>query len=477
MNHYYKKLMLPCLILITLLISATREMSAQTCIARSIPYVETFDTLTAPALPPCSDTLDLDGDGKSWKTQDLSGKANLRFRNENPSINEGWFFSEGVHLEKDSVYTFRCLWLAGGRSASPRIKIHWGTAQHPDSMINPPLLDNNFAAQASYDTLEADFTPSRTGTHYFGFYGYGDDAQTVGIDIAIDDIVVAPKGSILHDVAITSVMGFTANGEICADTNADLSVVVTNTGILPMANILVDVMYTGAATGARSGTITGPLLMGMSDTIVFANADLSLTGSYDFTASIIAVNDELLANDTLEISITALSDPTADSIIATATGTDGAFEFEAANPQYASDYDWDFGDGNTSNTLAPTHTYTQSGTYTITLVITNLCSSITLSKEITVEIEEDDESSVSDITSQSGISIYPNPAADWFVITSDGENSIRSISMRNSTGSLVYQNKNVKGAVRVSTNRLAAGLYLIQIETAHTLTNYKLQVL
>src|SRR5690606_29673270 len=149
--------------------------------------------------------------------------------NENPSINEGWFFTEGIHLEKDSTYTFYCLWLAGGRAEAPRIKIHWGTDQHPDSMYTTPLLDNNHVGQSPYDTLKVDFTPTRTGSHYIGLYGYGDDARTVGIDINVDNIVVARKGAVLQDISVTSIMDFSAAGEICADTNADLTVVVTNT--------------------------------------------------------------------------------------------------------------------------------------------------------------------------------------------------------------------------------------------------------
>lgn len=474
MNYHYKKLILPCFILMALLVSTNQVLQAQTCIPRSIPYVETFDTLTAPALPPCSDTLDLDGDGKSWKTQDLSGKANLRFRNENPSINEGWFFSEGIHLEKDSVYTLRCLWLAGGREEAPRVKIHWGTAQDPDSMANPPLLDNNFVAQGSYDTLKADFTPDRTGTHYLGFYGYGDDAQTVGIDIAIDDIVVALKGAVLYDAAVTSIMGLSANGAICADTNADLAIVVTNTGILPLENILVDVMYTGPATGARSSTMAGPILMGMSDTIIFSNADLSLTGAYDFIASILLAGDEITGNDTLELTISTLTDPQADSIIITATGSNGAFEFEAANPENASHYAWDFGDGNTADIPAPAHTYTQSGSYTATLVITNPCGSITLSKEVDVEMEE---SGVAAFASEDALLIYPNPATDWFVIAPHEDHAIQKISVFNSTGNLVYLNKAVTGSVQISTSELAAGIYLVQVATKKTVINYKLQVL
>jgi large repetitive protein len=50
----------------------------------------------------------------------------------------------------------------------------------------------------------------------------------------------------------------------------------------------------------------------------------------------------------------------------------------------ANTFVWDFGDGNTSNILSPTHTFQQPGTYTVTLAINDGCSFDTSSVEITV---------------------------------------------------------------------------------------------
>jgi len=107
---------------------STENTAAQTCTPRTIPYVETFDTLTAPALPPCTENVDLDGDGKAWKTQGLSSNVNLRFRDEDPNINEGWYYTEGIELDQGVTYTFRCQWLAAGRVASPAPHIKVGNS-------------------------------------------------------------------------------------------------------------------------------------------------------------------------------------------------------------------------------------------------------------------------------------------------------------------------------------------------------------
>lgn len=50
----------------------------------------------------------------------------------------------------------------------------------------------------------------------------------------------------------------------------------------------------------------------------------------------------------------------------------------------ATSFSWNFGDGNTSNQANPTHTYANSGTYTVTLTSTNACGSTTSTKQVTV---------------------------------------------------------------------------------------------
>ncbi len=47
-------------------------------------------------------------------------------------------------------------------------------------------------------------------------------------------------------------------------------------------------------------------------------------------------------------------------------------------------YLWNFGDGNTSTQTNPTHTYTSSGNYVVTLTATNVCGSQTVTKNVTV---------------------------------------------------------------------------------------------
>ena len=76
---------------------------------------------------------------------------------------------------------------------------------------------------------------------------------------------------------------------------------------------------------------------------------------------------------------------------------------------------WNFGDGNTSNLLSPVHTYTDTGTYTVRLVVVDIlnnCGSDTFFLDITI----------SSLTSIDGnflggsIDVFPNPVSQQFTI-------------------------------------------------------------
>ena len=69
----------------------------------------------------------------------------------------------------------------------------------------------------------------------------------------------------------------------------------------------------------------------------------------------------------------------------------------------ATSWSWDFGDGITSILQNPSHTYNSSGTYSVTLIVENLCGNDTITKQVAITIV-----GISDQLDHA-ISIYPNP--------------------------------------------------------------------
>jgi len=85
----------------------------------------------------------------------------------------------------------------------------------------------------------------------------------------------------------------------------------------------------------------------------------------------------------VQVNITPV--PTVTSI--TQTHVIGQYTFTANGVTAATTYQWNFGNGNTSTAVSPTHTYTAAGNYTVTLIVSNTCGSDTATLNITVGCE------------------------------------------------------------------------------------------
>ncbi|MBW8052017.1 MAG: PKD domain-containing protein [Cytophagales bacterium] len=79
--------------------------------------------------------------------------------------------------------------------------------------------------------------------------------------------------------------------------------------------------------------------------------------------------------------------PTADFTVELADSVCKLFVFDArcAKNRLPNALFWNFGDGNTSAEVAPTHTYSDTGTYTVTLIISNMVGSDTMTQSITID--------------------------------------------------------------------------------------------
>ncbi|MFI1744090.1 gliding motility-associated C-terminal domain-containing protein [Thalassobellus sediminis] len=168
--------------------------------------------------------------------------------------------------------------------------------------------------------------------------------------------------------------------------------------------------------GLISGTVTyswevSPNNTGPGD-VTFSNTntenttiDVTLPGTYTIRANLsiaLGIEGSSCANQSVDVfadfEITFLASVTASTMYVnpstTGNGTCGLsvdFDGEADNVGTAPTYLWVFGDGNTSDEIDPTHTYTTPGTYTVTFTVTNndagtlpACNSATTSQEIII---------------------------------------------------------------------------------------------
>ena len=161
----------------------------------------------------------------------------------------------------------------------------------------------------------------------------------------------------------------------------------------------------------------------------FNGTNLTQTGTYFDTLasstgcdSIVTLNLEVVKSPIVEIKAS-------DTLIA----LNGTINFNP-NGSNASTYWWDFGDGNFSNLIAPSHTYNDEGVFTV--VLRGTLGGCDFTDTLVVEVWkwvgiEEQESTAS-------ISVFPNPAKDQINI---------KFNNATTTGTLPVQLFDISGAL------------------------------
>jgi hypothetical protein len=138
----------------------------------------------------------------------------------------------------------------------------------------------------------------------------------------------------------------------------------------------------------------------------------------------------------------------------------------------ATSYSWDFGDGNSSTELNPSHTYEQNGNYFVTLTATSEnCGSDTYTAQVLLTV------GIGEIEGLDGLQLYPNPTRNLFTLTfNSSRNENYEIRLTDAVGRLVHL-ENVSGASNFNKvydmSDKADGVYFLTISSNKGAVNYK----
>ena len=245
--------------------------------------------------------------------------------------------------------------------------------------------------------------------------------------------------------------------DACGADSTCQSITVSTACVNPVANY----SYTASnlalnftdASATTGSTVTWAWDFGDGNTSTAQNPSHTYTAAGTYTVCL-AVVDSCGANTFCDAVIVSCPQPTAGF---TTSGTEPTFAFtNTSTVSGISTYAWDFGDGNTSAAVSPSHTYTANGTYTVILVVTDECGSNTFTGTITVSVIGLDETNIT------SMNVYPNPSSGQLMIRSAAE--IQEYVVTDLAGKQLARTTVNSTEVAANLSDFANGQYLIVVQ-------------
>lgn len=135
----------------------------------------------------------------------------------------------------------------------------------------------------------------------------------------------------------------------------------------------------------------------------------------------------------------------------------------------ASNYLWNFGDGDTSTLFSPVHIYSHADTFIVQLEVRKCDLMDSISKIINI-LPSGFYNSKANNTK---LTIQPNPSKGIIQINSDNSYIINSIRIFNIQGKQVYRLGKVRQNSQIDMSFLKAGIYLFEIEVGNQIIRKK----
>lgn len=139
------------------------------------------------------------------------------------------------------------------------------------------------------------------------------------------------------------------------------------------------------------------------------------------------------------------------------TPTNGGYSF--MNLSEADTYEWDFGDGNTSNERFPQHVYAAAGSYTVTLTVSNECGLASGIAVVDAVVSVDQASAEGE-----KMKVYPNPANA--LVTFEVQQlslGVNRLLISDMAGRIIVDAPVTAQRTELNTAQLPAGIYTVAL--------------
>lgn len=136
----------------------------------------------------------------------------------------------------------------------------------------------------------------------------------------------------------------------------------------------------------------------------------------------------------------------------------GTVTFSDNSTNGPTSWSWDFGDGSgTSSQQNPSYTYTTSGMYTVTLIVTNGCGSDTFTQTVNVVI----------IGLEDGIAphvnLFPNPTENVVTVQWSGQSGTATLEVTDLAGKKLLSTTATGNEAQLNLSDLASAVYLLNL--------------
>lgn len=154
----------------------------------------------------------------------------------------------------------------------------------------------------------------------------------------------------------------------------------------------------------------------------------------------------------------------------TSSTNDSTYSFSATASNY-DNVEWDFGDGNTANTLNASHAFS-AGQYTVDLSVFSNWGCLVKKESFEIDISSIDTTNTTVIINlEETIKVYPTPLNDY--LTVEGGKNVIHLSLYNLQGQLVFS-KDIVGLERINLSHLPNGYYIANLVAQEEVRTFKL---
>lgn len=178
------------------------------CSIRPLPYIQNFDGVIAPALPPCVIKQDLNTVYNSWNTwlNTSYTKPNsvpncMRVSTNNSTYaGNNWFFTPPFNFTANKSYRLVFYYRSDETYTLPeKLEVKYGMGANAASMTSAAIFNNTNIRNTFYKREVVDFVPTQSGTYNIGFHYISDALRTF---LYIDDLTVeeTPDCDVVQDV-------------------------------------------------------------------------------------------------------------------------------------------------------------------------------------------------------------------------------------------------------------------------------------